>query len=252
MIQKARYKKVKFSKSSFMGRIRGYFLTGLLVLSPIVLTIFIFYWLFTRIDGLLRQYVSELLFKAIGVDFINRSIPGIGVLSILILIILTGAIARNYFGNRILSLGSQIVSRIPIINRIYITLQQISEAFFSERSEVFKRAVLIEYPRKGIYSIGFITQDTRGVVQTSLKKDVVSVFLPTTPNPTSGYLLFVPKTDVIELSTTVEEALKLVISGGSIIPKEIPIRPALRDGEVEPKITEPTSDNDDRSMNLTT
>lgn len=213
----------KSSKANLMGRIRGYFLAGLLVLAPIVLTIYIFYQLFIGIDGLLRQNVSQLLFKALGDEVTGRSIPGIGLLTIVILILLAGMVARNYFGNKLLGLGNQLLARIPIINRIYLTLQQISQAFFSERSEVFKKAVLIEYPRKGIYSIGFITQDTKGPVQNNLSKDVVSIFLPTTPNPTSGYLLFIPKKDIMDLNFSVEEALKLVISGGSIIPKELPV-----------------------------
>lgn len=206
-----------------MGRLRGYFFAGLLVLVPIALTVYIFWQLFIGVDGLLRQYVSHLLFKALGIEVTDYSIPGLGILSIVMLIILAGVIARNYFGNKILGLGNQMLARIPIINRIYITFQQISQAFFSERSEVFKTAALIEYPRKGIYSIGFITQDTRGTVQNRLDEDVVSIFLPTTPNPTSGFLLFVPKTDIMELNISVEEALKLVISGGSIVPEELPI-----------------------------
>ena len=93
------------------------------------------------------------------------------------------------------------------------------QALFSEKSEVFKKAVLIEYPRRGIYSVGFFTQDTKGVIQESIEEDVISVFLPTTPNPTSGFLLFVPKEEVIELDLSVEEALKLVVSGGAVIAK---------------------------------
>ena len=207
-----------------MGRLRGYFFAGLLVLVPIVLTIYLFYQLFIGIDGLLRPYVSHLLFKALHIEVADYSIPGLGLLTIVMLIVLAGMLARNYFGNKLLSLGNQMLARIPIINRIYITLQQISQAFFSERSEVFKKSALIEYPRKGIYSIGFITQDTRGIVQNKLSEDVVSIFMPTTPNPTSGYLLFVPKKDIMELNMSVEEALKLVISGGSIVPEELPIK----------------------------
>jgi len=117
------------------------------------------------------------------------------------------------------------VAGIPIISRIYSTIQQISRAFLSEKREVFKKAVLFEYPRPGTYSIGFFTQDTKGMVQDALDCDVVSVFLPTTPNPTSGFLLFVPKTEIIELDMPVEEALKLVISGGAIVPQSREKRP---------------------------
>jgi len=196
-------------------KIKGYFLAGLLVLFPFVMTIFIITWLFTKIDSILKGVIGKFLEK-IGL----LSFPGVGFISVLVIILLAGIIARNYFGKKILAIGDTIVTRIPLINRIYVAIQQISRAFLSEQREVFKKAILIEYPRKGIYSVGFFTQDTRGEIQEKLASDVVSVFLPTTPNPTSGFLLFVPKTDIIDLSLSVEEALKLVISGGAIIPQD--------------------------------
>lgn len=195
-------------------KIKGYFITGLLVLFPFVLTIFIITWLFTKIDSILKGVISDFLEK-IGL----LSFPGVGFISVIIIILIAGLIARNYFGKKLLAIGHSIVTKIPLINRIYLAIQQISNAFLSEQREVFKKAVLIEYPRKGIYSIVFFTQDTKGEIQDKLPHDVVSVFLPTTPNPTSGFLLFVPKSDIIDLSMSVEEALKLVISGGAIIPR---------------------------------
>jgi len=189
-------------------KLKSYFITGLLVLTPLVLTIFIIWKLFFAIDGLLQGFISK--------RFDDQPITGLGFLTIILLILLTGFFARNYFGRKILLIGDNLVSKIPIINRIYIAIQQISQAFLSEKSEVFEKAVLIEYPRKGIHSIGFFTQDTKGEVQDRLDKDVVSVFIPTTPNPTSGFLLFVPKEDAQPLDMSVEEAMKLVISGGAI------------------------------------
>ena len=197
-------------------KLKSYFITGLLVLTPLVLTIFIIWKLFIAIDGLLRGFIKNMLLNRIGVP---NTIYGLGFVSVILLILITGMIARNYFGKKVIKVGEDIMTRIPLINRIYLAIQQIGNAFFSEKREVFKKAVLIEYPRKGIYSIGFFTQDTRGEVQERLKHDVVSVFLPTTPNPTSGFLLFVPKVDVTELDMSIEEALKLVISGGAIIPR---------------------------------
>jgi len=195
-------------------KIRTYFITGLLVLTPLVLTIFIIWKLFIGIDGLLQGFISNML-ERVGVPATKY---GLGFISVILLILLTGLIARNYFGRKVIKLGENVLSKIPLISRIYMAIQQISNAFLSEKREVFKKAVLIEYPRKGIYSIGFFTQDTRGEVQERLNRDVVSVFLPTTPNPTSGFLLFVPKSDVTELDISIEEALKLVISGGAIVP----------------------------------
>jgi uncharacterized membrane protein len=195
-------------------KIKTYFLAGLIVLIPLVLTIFIIWKLFIGIDGLLRGVISDIL-QRFGLPPTN---VGLGFISVILLILLTGMIARNYVGRKVIKIGENIVTKIPLINRIYIAIQQISNAFLTEKREVFKKAVLIEYPRKGIYSIGFFTQDTKGEVQRRLKHDVVSVFLPTTPNPTSGFLLFVPKNEVTDLDLTIEEALKLVISGGAIIP----------------------------------
>ena len=209
-------------KGGFGRKIRGYFFTGLLVLIPVVLTGWIIWKLFLAIDGILRPYVHPFFADRFGIDLVGETqIPGIGFITLTLAIIATGAIARNYFGRKIVIFGDKIVERIPLINRVYGAIKQISQAFFSSKREVFKKPVLFEYPRKGIYSIGFYTQDTRGPVQEALDADMVSIFLPTTPNPTSGYLLFVPKTDVYDLDLTIEEALKLVISGGVIIPKPV-------------------------------
>ncbi len=199
-------------------RIRGYFFAGLLVLIPLVLTVYVVWQLFINLDGLLNQYVSRGIYRAIGIESQEYYIPGLGLLAMVILIFVVGFVAKNYFGRKLIFLSDLLLSRIPVVRHIYGTFQQISQAFLSDQSEVFKQAVLFEYPRKGIYSIGFMTQDTKGVVQENLDQDMVSIFLPTTPNPTSGYLLFVPKKDIQLLNVSVEEALKLVISGGAIVP----------------------------------
>ncbi len=196
--------------------IRKTLLAGFVVLTPIILTIYLLALLFHLLDGILKNSVVRFLLEHVGLAHLKVPIPGLGVLLILLILFLTGIIARNYFGKKLIELGNLIVTRIPLINRIYIAIREIIEAILSEKREVLKKAVLIEYPRKGLYSIAFFTQDTKGPVQDTLDKDVISVFLPTTPNPTSGYLLFVPKKDVIELEMPVEDALKLVISGGSI------------------------------------
>ena len=185
------------------------------------LTIYILYHLFRFLDGILSSAVTNFLVHQVGIEKLrNTYLPGLGILAILALLIIVGAFARNYLGKKLIIIGDYIVTHIPLMNRIYITIREISEAILSEKREVFKKAVLIEYPRKGLYSVAFFTQDTKGPVQDVLRDDVVSVFLPTTPNPTSGYLLFVPKSKVRDLDLSVEDALKLVISGGSIHPKE--------------------------------
>jgi uncharacterized membrane protein len=204
------------------NKLKNAFITGLLILVPIALTIYIFYISFRFFDGILKNFINQFFSDTLGISQTITSFPGLGLLLLILLILFTGIIARNYFGRKLLDLGEFIVTRIPLINRIYIAIREISEAILSEKREVFKKAVLIEYPRKGLYTMAFFTQDTRGPIQDTLEEDVVSVFVPTTPNPTSGYLLFVPKTQVTDLDMSVEDAMKLVISGGSVNLKNRP------------------------------
>ena len=197
------------------NEIRKTLLAGLLVLVPITLTAYILYALFRFLDGIFNETVTQFLVDKIGLR-LPGSIPGLGILALLGLIFLVGAIARNYLGRKLFGAWDYILNRIPLINRVYTAIHEISEAVLAEKREIFKEAVLIEYPRKGLYSVAFFTQDTKGPVQDLIDEDVISVFLPTTPNPTSGYLLFVPKSSVVKLDMSVEDAMKLVISGGSV------------------------------------
>jgi uncharacterized membrane protein len=202
-----------------VNKFRKTFVAGLLVAVPIGLTFFIFIWLFQIFDSILARPVTNLL-HAMGIHPPVNPIPGVGLVVLILVIFLFGALARNYFGGKLFSLGDYIVTHIPLINRIYVAIREISEAVLSEKREIFKKAVLIEYPRQGLYSIAFFTQDTKGAVQEALDQDVVSVFLPSSPNPTTGFLLFVPRDQIMDINMSVEDALKLVISGGSIHLKE--------------------------------
>ena len=204
-----------------MKKLRTYFITGLLVITPIGLTIFLIWNLFVFIDGILGEYVSFILVRFFGFESRIEPVRGIGFVAILILILFTGMLTSNYFGRKLIQLGEWILNSIPFVNKIYNAIQQISKVFISEKREVFKKAVLIEYPRKGIYSIGFVTRDTGGEVKEKIDEDGVSIFLPSTPNPTTGFVLFVPKKDLIELDMSIEESLKLIISFGAILPEYI-------------------------------
>ncbi|MCK4272355.1 DUF502 domain-containing protein, partial [bacterium] len=169
---------------------RNIFFTGLLVLTPIVVTAYVFYQLFSKVDGLLGGKLVELT---------GRTIPGMGFVAVILLILFVGVVARNFIGKKVIQLGEDFVNRIPMINRIYSAVQQLSQAFFSGKRAVFQKAVLIEFPQKGSYCIGFQTSETRGEIQRQTEKELLSIFLPTSPNPTSGYLLFVPKEKVYSL-----------------------------------------------------
>jgi len=199
-----------------ISHLRKTLLAGLLILAPTTLTVFILFKLFQFLDGLLRETVIRFVAERILQAPLDIAIPGIGILALLALLLITGSVARNFLGRRIIALGDWFMGRIPLANRLYAAIREIAEAILSEKREIFKKAVLFEYPRPGLWSIGFFTQDTRGPIQQALTDDVVSVFLPTTPNPTSGFLLFVPKTSVRELDISVEDAMKVIISGGAL------------------------------------
>lgn len=198
---------------------RANFWAGLVALLPLYLTIILLWNLFLLVDGILKGVVRLLLGNIIGwIYFRTHYIPGLGFITVILMVLIAGMIARNFMGRRLVAIGNNLMAKIPLVNKLYKAIDQISQAFLSDKREVFQKAVLVEFPRKGVYSIAFFTQDTQGPIQDALPADVISIFLPSTPNPTTGFLLFVPKTDVIPLDLSVEEALKLVISGGAIVP----------------------------------
>jgi len=205
------------AKSGFLTRIRNYFLTGLVVAAPIGITIYITRWFIELVDYwflplLPEQYRPE--------SYIPFSIPGTGLIIAFIVLTLLGAFTANFFGRAILNSGERLVNRMPVVRSIYGALKQIFETVVSQSKTSFREAALIEYPRRGLYALVFITTSTKGEVSDKAPTDdgLVSVFLPTTPNPTSGFLLFVPKNDIIPLDMTIEEAAKLIISAGLVEP----------------------------------
>jgi uncharacterized membrane protein len=203
----------------FAAKLKAYFLTGLLVLVPISLTVYIIYELFRAIDGILKDVVFVMVSNWLGVR-ISEPIPGLGFITLIVLILSSGMAARSYFGKKLVEVGDRVVTRIPIISRIYGTAQQVSQAFFGERRrEVFKQTVLVPFPSHGMWRIGFVVQETNSQIAETLGQDVIGVFVPHTPNPTSGFLVFFPKTDVVELDLATEDALHMIISGGTALPK---------------------------------
>jgi uncharacterized membrane protein len=202
-----------------LKRLRTHFLTGLIVLTPVVVTAYVFWHLFFKIDSILSGWLTTWGLY----DLIGFKIPGIGFIILVLLVIFIGMLTRNFVGKKLIEAGDRLMTRIPIFNRIYTAIQQISQAFLTKRGSVFRKTVLVEYPRPGIYAIGFLTSVSRGEVQDRTKTELYNVFLPTTPNPTSGFLLLVPKDEIIPLDMSIEEALKLIISGGTIVPENIEV-----------------------------
>jgi len=204
---------------SLMHRLRNYFLTGFIVCAPLAITI----WLIWSFVGWVDSWVVPYIPAAYNPDnYVPFRVPGLGLIIALGLITLVGFLTANIIGRKIVSMGEFIVGRMPLVRSIYNGLKQILETVLSDKSNTFQKVGLIEYPRRGLYALVFMATETGGEVQAKVHDSAgqtMAVFLPTTPNPTSGFLLFVPKTDIIELSMSVEEGAKLVISAGLVSPE---------------------------------
>ena len=190
--------------------LKNYFLTGLLVILPIFITVYVVLFLIRGMDVVLKlipaKYVPE--------------IPGLGFILAVILISAVGLLTRNFAGRKVVQLGEKMVDRIPLVRIIYSGVKQLLEAFFVQKTAAFRRVALLEYPRRGVYVIGFITGESRGEVQKKTDKNMINVFVPTTPNPTSGFYVLIPEDELVALDMTIEDAFKLIISGGIFTPPE--------------------------------
>lgn len=195
---------------------RNNFLTGLIIVAPVVITIYLTWTIITFVDDLVVPLVPQVYNPRTYIDY---DIPGFGLFIFIVFTTVVGYFTKNLFGRQLIRLGESWVDRMPVVRTIYNALKQIVETVLSQSSASFQKACLVEYPRKGLWAIAFISTQTKGEIPGRAGEErMVSVFLPTTPNPTSGFLLFVPAQDVVELDMTVEEAAKLVISAGLVTP----------------------------------
>lgn len=195
---------------------KKYFITGLLVLVPIFVTAWVLVTLISTMDkSLLLLPVSWRPAAQIGLE-----IPGMGALLTLLIIFVTGLIARNFFGRQLLEVWDDFLSHVPFVKSIYSSVKQVSDTLFSDTGNAFRQAVLVKYPHHGSWTIAFITGVPGGDVVNHLYGNYVSIYVPTTPNPTSGFFLMMAKSDVIELDMSVDEALKYIISMGTVAPKD--------------------------------
>ena len=201
------------------AKLRAYFFTGILVTAPIAVTFYVAYkvieWVDSGVNNLLPPQIKEYY------NNLPYTIPGLGIIILVLFLTLIGMFAAGFVGDFFVRLGEWVVRKIPLISSIYSLLKKVFETFLSNKSSAFKKVVLLEYPRKGIWILGLVSTDTEGEVKDILKTDMVNVFIPTTPNPTSGFLIFVPLEDVIYLDMSVEEALKFIISGGIVSPEKM-------------------------------
>jgi len=191
------------------GYLKRYFITGLLVITPIWGTYLVLSALLRFLEGFLGDLLKGLS---------RFYVPGMGIATLLLLILLVGFLATNFVGRKIVAYWESLMARVPFVRSIYTVLKHIVDTVSVQGKEQFRRVVLVEFPRKGVYSIGFLTGITQGEVQDLTEERVVNVFIPTTPNPTTGFLIFVPESDIIPLSMNIEDGMKMIISGGLYSP----------------------------------
>ena len=194
-------------KKSVFSRIRNYFITGIVVLIPIGITLYLTLF-FVRISG--KVIPNEINPN----NYLPFNIPGLEILIALIFITLTGWLSLSFLGKKFFELFNSILKKIPILRTIYSAIGQMTESFTKSNGNQ-KSVVLLEYPRKGIWAVGFATKENEGIIKDKLKEDLINVFVPTTPNPTSGFLLMVPKKDLIFLNVSFEQASKFIVSAGT-------------------------------------
>ena len=212
-------------QSGLIAGFRNSFLTGLVVIAPVALTIWLIWSVIGWIDGFVLPFIPNLyhpdnILNTIFGQDVAINIRGLGVVVFLLFTTFVGWIAKGFLGRSLIRVGENLVRRMPVVRSIYSGVKQIAETVFAQSDRSFEKACLIGYPRKGIWAVGFISTEAKGEVKYKAKSnsDLLSVFVPTTPNPTSGFMLFFPRNDVIELEMSIEDAAKLVISAGLVYP----------------------------------
>jgi len=194
---------------------KKYFITGLLVLVPLVVT----FWVMSTLIETLDQSLLLLPEEWRPQKLLGFSMAGLGAILTLVVIFLTGVIATNFFGQQLIRLWEEMLSRVPVVKSIYSSVKQVSDTIFSDSGNAFRQALLIEFPRKGSWTVAFLTGEPGGDVSNHLQGDYVSVYVPTTPNPTGGYFLMMERKDVVALDMSVDQALKYIISMGTVAPE---------------------------------
>ncbi|MCK5237497.1 MAG: DUF502 domain-containing protein [Deltaproteobacteria bacterium] len=198
--------------------IKRYFITGLLILVPLYITGYVLLLIVGFMDSLLK-FLPEVIRPETYLPF---HVPGLGIIVTIVVVFLVGVLGANFFGKRLIRIGEWFLSKIPLIRSVYKASKQFLETFFlKDQEDGFRKVVLLEYPRRGMYGFGFVTGKTRGEVQRLTGENTINVFIPTTPNPTSGFYFAVPEKELTPLNMTVEEAFKMIMSGGMVMPEEL-------------------------------
>lgn len=197
--------------------LRRYFMAGLLIWVPLLITVAVLDMLIGFMDRTLLLLPPQWRPEAL----LGYPIPGLGLVLTLAIVLLTGLLAANFLGRRVVALWEALLARIPLVRSIYSAVKQVAETLFAANGEAFRKVLLIEYPRRGIWTLAFQTGTASGEIQRRTEAEVITVFVPTTPNPTSGFIMMIPRNEVMELEMSVEDALKLVVSLGVVAPREV-------------------------------
>lgn len=207
----------KEPKNKIINKIKNYFFTGVIVAAPVAITIYMSYHLIVWINEVTNRWIPQQW--TIG-NFVPYAMPGMGVLLLFIALFIIGMLTTGYVGKFFVRLWERAILKMPVISSIYSLLKQIFETFLSQKNRSFSETVLVEYPRKGLWTIAFVSKEGAGVeVEDKIGNKILSIYVPTTPNPTSGFLIFVPENDVIKLNMSVEDGIKYVISCGIVTPE---------------------------------
>lgn len=223
-------------------RLRNYFLTGFVVCAPLAITAYLTWSFIGWVDSWVKPYIPD---RYNPDNYLPFAVPGFGLIVALVLITIIGFLTANFIGRTIVAFGENLLDRMPLVRSIYRGLKQIFETVLSNKTEMFKKVALIEYPRRGTWAIVFISSEKESEVHDRLSpfaEKLVAVFMPSTPNPTTGFLMYVPKADVVELSMSVEDAAKLVISAGLVTPEYQKITQDLAERELARRAKLPPKD----------
>jgi uncharacterized membrane protein len=206
------------TSSHFMARLRGYFLTGLIIVGPVAITIYVVWWFINLVDGWVKPLIPQ---SYLPDNFLPFNVPGVGLIVGIFALMVIGALTANLFGRTIVAYGEMMLDRMPVVRGVYRLLKQIFTTVFSNAGTGFKRVGLIEFPRRGLYAVVFVSGEPPAEVKDKLGNgELLTVFMPNAPNPTTGFVMFMPATDVIVLDMAIDDAAKLVISAGLVAPPQ--------------------------------
>jgi len=206
------------TSSHFLARLRGYFLTGLIIVGPVAITIYVVWWFINLVDGWVKPLIPG---RYLPDNFLPFNVPGVGLIIGILSLMVVGALAANLFGRTIVSYGEMMLDRMPVVRGVYRLLKQIFTTVFSKQGTGFKRVGLIEFPRRGVHAVVFVSGEPPLEVNSKLDNgELLTVFMPNAPNPTTGFVLFMPAKDVILLDMAIDDAAKLVISAGLVAPPQ--------------------------------